>query len=519
VWFKKKETEQERFNRHYQTIMRDGKIMSVAYLLQRAANRVPNNIALLYQQQAITYRQLYAMAVKLSKKLQSMGIKPRDRVITMIENSPEYYVAYFAALQLGAVIAPLNTFLKEREAAHIVENAQPSLIIVSSSLRALFNGVSGVPILTEQDIDLTASAHEPLPDFAIVGLEPDEMIALLYTSGTTGFPKGVMLSSKNIMTNVIQGITRFELNHNDRMFAALPLFHSFPQNSCVWVALFVGATVILIHKVDRRYIVEGLGHKPTVFVGVPALYGFLCLLKTAPLDSVRCFVSGGDALPDKIRAGFALLYRRTICSGYGLTETAPMLSGDLDDVAAPTSSAGRPLVGVACSVRDEQGNEVAHGDIGQLWVKGDNVMLGYYKEPAMTAEVLKDGWFATGDLVYLDHEGRIIITGRAKDLIINKGVNIYPQEIENIIMLHPNVLRVGVVGLAEAEVGEVPVAFVQVREVQAGIEKELRSLCLKNLAAYKVPRDFICSADNLPMTATGKVDKKKLREEVKKSVK
>jgi acyl-CoA synthetase (AMP-forming)/AMP-acid ligase II len=159
---------------------------------------------------------------------------------------------------------------------------------------------------------------------------------------------------------------------------------------------------------------------------------------------------------------------------------------------------------------------VPQGQVGQLWVKGDNIMLGYYNAPEATRDVLKDGWLQTGDLAYLDNKGRIIISGRSKDLIINKGVNIYPQEIENVIVLHPNVLRVGVIGQEEESVGEVPIAFVQLREQEAGIEQTLKNLCLKNLAAYKVPRDFFCSVEALPMTATGKVDKKVLRVRIRK---
>ncbi len=515
MWFKSQETEQGKFARLSQSIRRDGKIMSVAFLLQRAAQQFPQNTALIHHQTSISYLQLYNAAVALSKKLLSLGVKPRDRVIMMFENTPEFYIGYYAVLHIGAVIAPLNTFLKETEVAHIVNDAQPVVIIVSTELRKSFDTVQKLPpVITEQDMELNNVAKDALTPFDIVGLEPEEMIALLYTSGTTGFPKGVMLSSKNIMTNVIQGIARFELNHNDRMFAILPLFHSFPQNCYMWVALFVSATVILVPKIERRYVLEGLQHKPTIFVGVPALYGFLCLLKTAPLDSVRCFVSGSDALPDRIRAAFGLIYRRNICNGYGLTESSPMISGDLEDIALPTSCVGRPLMGITATIRDEQEKILPQGQVGQLWVKGDNIMLGYYQSPEMTEQVLKDGWLLTGDLAYIDPQGRIVISGRSKDLIINKGINIYPQEIENCIALHPNVMRVAVIGQEEEQVGEVPVAFVQLREKQEGIEKDLRALCQKNLAGYKVPREFFCTTDNLPLTATGKVDKKVLRAQI-----
>jgi long-chain acyl-CoA synthetase len=321
-----------------------------------------------------------------------------------------------------------------------------------------------------------------------------------------------MLSSRNIMTSIGQGLARFRwLVEGERIFGPLPLFHSFAQNTCVWSGLYAGCTVILIPKIERKYILEGLAQRPTIFLGVPALYGLLCLLKTAPLESVRAFVCGGDALPDKIRSAFALVYQRKLFNGYGLTETSPTIAIDLDDTTEPTNNVGQPVVGLECAVRDDHGTDLPHGAIGQLWVRGDNVMLGYYNAPEMTQSVIKDGWFATGDLVYLDPKGKIVISGRSKDLIINKGINIYPQEIENVILLHPNVIRAGVIGKVDEAVGEIPIAFVQIREKDEEMAKSLKELCLKNLAAYKVPRQFICSVDPLPITATGKVDKKVLK--------
>jgi long-chain acyl-CoA synthetase len=319
-----------------------------------------------------------------------------------------------------------------------------------------------------------------------------------------------MLSSQNIITNLMQGIARLRIGYRQRVFGVLPLFHVFAQNVCVWGMPFVGACVILIAKIDRKLILSALKHKPTGFMGVPALYGLLCLLKTAPLDSVEYFVSGGDALPDKIRSYFELLYRRKICNGYGLTETSPIIAVDFADTAKPTSLVGRPAVGIEVEIRGEDGKPVKNGQIGELWIKGDNVMLGYYNEPEQTQKVLKDGWFNTGDTFYLNEDGKLVITGRTKDLIINKGINIYPQEIENVIMTNPNVIRVGVVGKPDDQ-GEVPVAFVQIRQEQSGIEEKLSELCKQQLAAYKVPRQFICTAEELPTTATGKVNKKELR--------
>ncbi len=506
---KRLQNEQQFFNELYQSIVTNGHMLYVGRLLERSAHKFGTLPALIYQDQEITYHDLYRRAAALTHLLKQKGVRPQDRVIICFENSPDFFIAYYGVLQAGAVVAPLNTFLKEQELAHIVHDAQPRLILTSEERRPLF---------TTADSHLTImTSHEfPVPDVSFqpetpIDLPADQMAALLYTSGTTGLPKGVMLSSKNIMINVMQGIARVQIGYKERLFGVLPLFHVFAQNICVWSAIFLGATIILVPKIDRRYILSALKHKPTSFFGIPALYGLLCLLKTAPLDSVKFFICGGDALPDKIRAYFALLYRRKICNGYGLSETSPLIAVDFDDVAEVTNTVGTPAVGVSAEIRDEEGKPLPQGEIGELWVKGDNVMLGYYNAPDLTNDVLKDGWFRTGDTMYFDPKGKLVIAGRVKDLIKSKGIKIYPQEIENIIMSHANVIRVGVIGVKDETNSEIPIAYVQLRQAEEGIEQKLKTLCTQQLASYKVPRSFICSTEELPVTATGKVDKKLLR--------
>lgn len=495
-------------------------IMFPGALLHRGACLFANNIALIYKDRSITYLELFNRAALFSKLLVARGIKPHDRILLFVENSLSFYVGYFGIWQTGAVVAPLNFFLLERELDHIVSDAQPAMIVAHSSKVALIKGDNLPPILTEQDMNLEGDVQlDEMVACKIHEPQPDELAILLYTSGTTGLPKGVMLSSKNIMTNVVQILARIPLSESQRLFCILPLFHSFAQNTCIWSAFFSGSSVIVVPKIERRALLDGLKHQPTIFLGVPALYGLLSLLKTAPLASVEYFVSGGDALPDKIRAGFELIYRRKLCNGYGLTETSPFIAADLDDVAELTNCVGRPALGIECSLRNEYGNEVPRTEIGTLWVKGGNVMLGYYNAPEKTASELVDGWFCTGDFATFNEEGKLFICGRSKDLISNKGLKIYPQEVENIILDHAAVMYVGVVGQRDAAHNEVPVAFVQLLpgKHEQEVEHELAELCKKNLAAYKVPRSFIFVKD-MPMTATNKVDKKVLRALVEEKV-
>lgn len=506
--------EKDIFELLHRAIIVDNQIDYVGKILAYAARLYPDANALITHERTITYHHLYYYAILFSKRLQGQGIKPRDRVLLLFENSIEFYIAYFGIIQIGAVVAPLNTFLHERELAHIIKDAAPKLLVCSveraEKLKEFATELP--PILDEHAIEMNEEPPDKLPEFSITSLPFEEMVALLYTSGTTGFPKGVMLSSKNILTNVLQVVARFGITKQQRIIAILPLFHSLAQNVCVWSSLLMGCSVIVAPKIDRRSLLRALEELPTIFVGVPALFGVLCLLKTAPLDSISYFFSGGDALPDKIRAAFELLYRRKICNGYGVTEASPAVSVDMEDVAEPTSNAGKPLYGIKVEIRAKDDTVLAPNTIGMIWLKSDTIMLGYYNAPEITRDAFKDDWFCTGDLGYLDNNGKLVITGREKDLLIHKGLNIYPQEIENIILLHPNVLAVGVVGLEDEDVGQVPIAYVQLRKDDSDAEQKIRELCVKNLAAYKVPRQYICSAEVLPTTATGKVDKKVLRQ-------
>jgi len=505
-------SEQERFNFLYDLILQDGQIFYAGKLLQRSFKKFPDDIALIYQDRFITYKEFYCRACKFGEKLKENGIGKSDIVLIFFRNSFEFYVAYFGAWQVGAVVAPLNIFLRERELQHIVKDSQAKLAVVDSQKLDLFKNFN-VNLMTEHDIDLDFDIPDEITDVEIPNIDPEHMTVLLYTSGTTGLPKGVMLSSKNIMTNVVQIMARMPFTKSKKIYCILPLFHCFAQNTCIWSALFAGSTVIVVPKVSRKEILNGLKHEPEIFLGVPALFGVLCLLKNAPLDSVDYFMSGGDALPDKIRSAFALVYGRKLCNGYGLTETSPFISVDLEDLAEPTNNIGKPAVGVKCVIKDDYGNELPQGSIGELWVKGDNVMMGYYNEKEKTDEVLVDGWLITGDLAKFDDYGKLIICGRLKDVIIHKGMNIYPQEIENVILKHPHVLRVGVIGQKDSDDEHIPIAVVQLIRGVQNIEKELRKLCKKDLAAYKVPRKFIILKD-MPLTATGKIDKNKLKEKI-----
>lgn len=500
-------------------------LVTVEQLLPRAVAEYGNRSALSAPDRSLTYNQWWFYTLVMAQQLKKQGVVPGDKVVVYISNSVEFYIAYFAAWHVGAIAVPLNVYLHESEMALILQDAQPRVIVTLTDMAATAQKAIDRAQLDIQQFLFNSDFWErnPYARAVLAELEAtehpvhrkiDDTAVILYTSGTTGVPKGVMLSSRNVVTNALQVMARFEItvgtDGQDRFFSVLPLFHVFAQNACMWTPLMLGASVIIVPRIDRRAILKGLQERPTVFFGVPALYGLLVMMRNAPLDSVKLFVSGADALPDKIRMAFALVYGRKIASGYGLTEASPVIAVDGSPHDHPTNVVGLPVVGVQCQIRDEAGRALPTGSVGTLWVKGDNVMQGYHNEAGQTAAILVDGWLNTGDLASIDAQGNIAISGRCKDVIINKGFNIYPQEIENVLLRHPAVLKAAVVGKQDSDVGQIPVAYVALRDGRELTQEEIAKFCRQNLAAYKVPRSVTCLED-LPMTATGKIDKKQLR--------
>jgi len=478
---------------------------------------------------SITYKDVSILLTDLQKQINTIrvlcvahNLSKQDRVIIFVSNSLAFYGVFYAVLQSGAIAVPVNTFLSDAECEQVIRDARPRIIITLHQEKQRFSSLfSDIAVLS---FDEMLQDIESSDSMDLVTRGENDPAVILYTSGTTGVPKGVVLSSKNILTNMFQAYTRIFSTFDEKqpvLIAALPLFHSFSQNTCVFTALYCGAHLVVLPKIERQLLIDAIKkYQPTVFLGVPALFGLLCLLKYVPLDSVEIFISGGDALPHKIRQAFALIYNRKICNGYGLSEASPVVATDLSDTINEVGCIGQIIPGMDYEIRDEQGNVLSDGAIGNLHVRGDNVMLGYYNDAALTERVLKNGWLDTGDRAYVNKNGAIIVVGREKELIKHKGINIYPQEIENVILMDAAVIRVGVVGERAQENGEeYPVAYVQIRseyaENKEGIQNRLLALCKERLAAYKVPKKCICTTQTLPTTVTGKVDKKVLAQVIK----
>jgi acyl-CoA synthetase (AMP-forming)/AMP-acid ligase II len=343
--------------------------------LQRAARLWPQRRALFCDAQQLTFKELYDKTLALSQYLLHQGVTPQSRIIILYENSITFYCAYYGAWQTGAVIVPVNTFLQTHELEHIINDCDAHTIIASEKQTAKIPVAMRTRILSEQQ--LNELIQQTAPEIVVPAKQRDELAALLYTSGTTGLPKGVMLSPKNIITNAVQTVCEFTISSEERIYAALPLFHSYLQNACLWSAIIVGATTIIVPKIDRTALAKGLQHLPTVVLGIPQLFGLFCLLKNISFPAVKFFFSGGDALPDKIRIAFELTFRRKICNGYGLTEAGPVVSVHLTDDYTATNCVGRPVLGLEVALFNEDGTPTQDG-IGILALRGDNIMMGYW---------------------------------------------------------------------------------------------------------------------------------------------
>lgn len=503
-------TELERFQQLLFRMQENNTIIFAGSMLQRAALFWPKRLALLFQDQHISFKELFAQAAAITELLRAKGVTPEDTVALLWQNTPEFYIMYFGIWQTGAVVVPLNTFLTAQEIQHILKDSNAKYTLVSTHFKELVQE-SCDRCIFEEELMVTPLADEQLAQFTIPKKNSNDLALLLYTSGTTGVPKGVMMSSHAIVTNAVQGISKLTIYQTDKVFACLPLFHSFSQNACIWAPVLIGCTIVLVPKITRAALIEGLRHKPTFVIGVPALYMLFCSLKYLSFSHVRYFLCGADVLTDKLRSFFAHIYRRKICNGYGLTEAGPFVSGYLDEQVLPASTVGKPLPKISVSVRDKNDVEVPHGTVATIWVHGDSLMMGYYNAPEATAAMLSNNALDTGDLGYIDSAGRLVLAGREKELIVRKGVKIYPQEIESVLLRHPSVMQAAVIG-KEIDGEEVPVAFVGVLNYHVTAE-ELLALCKENLAAYKVPNS-IEVRKNLPSVGTGKVDKKKLKAEL-----
>ena len=500
--------------------------MNVAELFRENIHTYGEQINLVYEGKAYSNVETDQISSQLAHQLQSLRIEPRDRVLVTMPNCPEVIFAYLGITKAGAVVVPVMPLLQPDEIRFIIEDSQPKAVLTMSillpKLQQAVKDLPYPPALYCLDADGSADSIRAAlqtrpatpPEAA---LQDDDLAVLLYTSGTTGRPKGVMLSHKNLYSNAQAAaeLARDYPMKSERVgLGILPLSHAFGFTMMNTTALLGDKNVLLPYFDPVRVFQAIEQYKVTHFAAVPAMFYALYHHPDADkydLSSLSVCISGSATLPPSLRQSFQEKFDCVIYEGYGLSEAAPVVTAPLPNRPQKPGSVGFPLPGVEIKVVDETGQELPTNEVGELIVRGPNITLGYFNMLEATEAAIRDGWLYTGDMARVDEEGYVFIMERKKDIIIRGGFNIYPSDLEELLLKHPDVAEVGVVGMPSEAMGEEVVAYVVKRRGANVTEQELIEHCQKVLAKYKTPR-FVQFVGYLPRNLIGKVDKKKLRE-------
>jgi long-chain acyl-CoA synthetase len=503
-------------------------------IIRYHADKRGSKTALFVDDEKIRYREILERADRLAAVLSDKGVKEGDRIALFLRNSPEFIYSIFAVSKLGAVIVPVNTFLKEDELSYILEDSGAVVLLASGVHQKVVNASKArelcrcviwegdVTYVEREDIRFSeVMLHEGRTSYREKGLEDTAVI--IYTSGTTGKPKGAMLSNKNVLSNADSGRRTINVKSKDRAIVFLPMFHTFTFSIGVILPMYVGGSIVIIKSLQpfSNIFKQTLLKQVTLFFGIPDVYNALAKAKLPWyfmwFNRIRAFISCAAALQPKTLDAMARKFKRaTLLEGYGLSEASPAVCMNTFE-KQKAGSVGTALYGYEMKIVDENMEELPRGEIGDIIVRGDNVMQGYFGRPEATAETIVNGWLLTGDMGYMDEEGFLFIVDRKKDLIISKGINIYPREIEEVIDRFEGVKASAVVGIPDEKSGEIPVAYIELDENtemldEAGLKQYMR----EHLANYKLPKQ-IHVIEELPKNATGKVLKRVLKEQLKEA--
>ncbi|QHS22438.1 long-chain fatty acid--CoA ligase [Virgibacillus sp. MSP4-1] len=502
--------------------------ISLPELLKQSIEKYPQHTAMTFFDRTYTYEQLGDSIQTMAAALYNMGISKGDRVALMLPNCPQYPISYYAALTCGAIIVQINPMYKSSELLHVLNDTETEAIIALDQTISLIEAIKDktslktiVDVSFENDCKFNSLLENkglPVPDIPI---EPKEDIAVLqYTGGTTGRSKGAMLTHYNLVANTLQSTATSEVKTNlgeERILAISPLFHVYGMTSAMNLNFKIGGNLILVPKFDVEQVAEVIEEtKPTIFPGVPTMYNALLNYYKEhhfDLSVLKTCISGSAPLPVEMLNSFNELSGTTVAEGYGLSEASPVTHRNPVAGLQKAGSIGIPIPNTDAKIVDSATGEdtLPVGEVGELVVKGPQIMKGYWGLPEETKQVLKDEWLSTGDLARMDEDGFFYIVGRKKELIIASGYNVYPIEVEDVLYTHPNVLEVAVIGVPDRYRGETIKAVVVCKENTSLTEEEVIEHCRKELAAYKVPR-IVEFADELPKTAVGKILKRALKE-------
>ncbi len=486
---------------------------NLADLLTLAAERHGDRIALKLDDQEVNYAFLEEAASRVAGLLKAKGLEPGDRVGIMLPNVPYFAVVYYGILRAGGVVVPMNVLLKGREVEFYLSDSGAKVLFAWHGFaEATEDAPAEVILVAPGEFEQLVIAAEPSREN--VDRAGDDTAVILYTSGTTGTPKGAELTHDNLRTNCeVTAKTLAQLTEDDVVLGALPLFHSFGQTCGLNAAISAGACLSMIPRFDPVKALEIVQRdKVTVFEGVPTMYHAILNVHRRDdydVSSLRLCISGGSAMPVEVMRGFEKAFDCKVLEGYGLSETSPVASFNHPDRDRKPGSIGTPIEGVEMRALDDDGAEVEQGGVGEIAIRGHNVMKGYWNRPDATAEVLDgDGWFRTGDMATVDEDGYFFIVDRKKDMIIRGGYNVYPREIEEVLYEHPAISEAAVVGIPDDAMGE-EVGAAVVLKSEAGAD-DIRAFVKERVAAYKYPRQ-VWFLDELPKGPTGKILKREIK--------
>lgn len=477
--------------------------MDLGRMLEASRERFGSNIAMIYEGKEYSYEELDRAVNALANHFLVSGIAKGDKVALLLPNCPEFVISYFAAVKIGAVAVTLNIMSTSHELLHLLDDCDAKCFITEEMLAAKFEAIRDRLPLNPELISTKGPEKECL-FWSIVEkgnksldrkeMAPDDAAAMIYTAGLTGKPLGAVLTHKNLLSQSILVRDLYQSTEKDRSLAVIPLFHSFGAAVNMLAALRIGAGIVLMDRFSVESILKSIAQdKVTYIAAVPRLFLGLALspeIDNYDISSLDFCITGGAAMPPEYIAVFEQKFPVILREGYGLTEASPVCACHRRGEAHKPGSIGVPIPGVQIKIVDETGNELPRNTIGEVIVKGDNVMTGYYKDEASTAQVIKNGWLYTGDLGRMDEDGFIFLTGRKKRMVITSGFNVYPREVEMVLELHPAVLKARVTGKQDLMRGEVVKAQVVRNPGATSDEREIMKHCRAYLASYKLPREL-----------------------------
>ena len=497
---------------------------NLAALLSNTADSTPDHPMITLDDLSLSYAKIHGLAAELAGRLVAAGLQPGERVCLILPNVPAYPVAFFATLYAGGIVVPMNPLLKTDEIAYYFSDSGAKLCLVWADFAEQAEPAgerTGTRVIRCGPLGPAEGALEPGSDRGDSNLEipendDDDTAVILYTSGTTGQPKGAELTHANLRLNAERSARDvMDISATDTVMGCLPLFHVFGLTCGLLTTTLVGATLTLIPRFDPAKAIEVIERdKVTVFEGVPTMYTAILNhpdSKTLDASSLRVCVSGGSAMPVEVLRTFEKQFGCRVLEGYGLSETSPVASFNMLDRPSKPGTIGRQIPGCELKLINADGNDVgADGGVGEIAIRGDNVMKGYWNKPEDTEAAIPDGWFRTGDLATVDSDGYYTIVDRKKDLIIRGGLNVYPREIEEVLYTHPDVLEAAVVAMPSELMGEEVGAAVALKPDASATLDDVQAFVKEKVASYKYPRK-LWQVEELPKGPTGKILRRKVQ--------